>query len=48
MRICRFDDDRLGIVANGLVHNVTAARIVIDWCNRHRQPWCASPSAGET
>jgi 2,4-didehydro-3-deoxy-L-rhamnonate hydrolase len=24
MRICRFDDDRLGIVANGLVHDVTA------------------------
>ncbi|MBX9774616.1 MAG: fumarylacetoacetate hydrolase family protein [Xanthobacteraceae bacterium] len=24
MRICRFDNDRLGIVANGLVHDVTA------------------------
>jgi len=24
MRICRFDDDRLGIVSNGLVHDVTA------------------------
>ena len=23
MRICRFDDDRLGIVSNGLVHDVT-------------------------
>jgi 2-keto-4-pentenoate hydratase/2-oxohepta-3-ene-1,7-dioic acid hydratase in catechol pathway len=24
MRICRFDDDRLGIVSNGLVHDVTS------------------------
>ena len=24
MRICRFDNDRLGIVSNGLVHDVTA------------------------
>jgi 2-keto-4-pentenoate hydratase/2-oxohepta-3-ene-1,7-dioic acid hydratase in catechol pathway len=24
MRICRFDDNRLGVVANGLVHDVTA------------------------
>ena len=24
MRICRFGDDRLGVVANGLVHDVTA------------------------
>ncbi|MCR5856759.1 fumarylacetoacetate hydrolase family protein [Mesorhizobium sp. J428] len=24
MRICRFDDDRLGVVSNGLVHDVTA------------------------
>ena len=23
MRICRFNDDRLGIVAKGLVHDVT-------------------------
>ena len=23
MRICRFDDDRLGVVANGLVHDVS-------------------------
>jgi 2-keto-4-pentenoate hydratase/2-oxohepta-3-ene-1,7-dioic acid hydratase in catechol pathway len=26
MRICRFDDDRLGIVQNGLVHDVTAVQ----------------------
>src|ERR1700759_1891504 len=26
MRICRFDDDRLGVVANGLVHDVTAVQ----------------------
>ena len=26
MRICRFGDDRLGIVANGLVHDVTAVQ----------------------
>ncbi len=24
MRICRFDDNRLGVVANGLIHDVTA------------------------
>jgi 2-keto-4-pentenoate hydratase/2-oxohepta-3-ene-1,7-dioic acid hydratase in catechol pathway len=24
MRICRYDDDRLGVVSNGLVHDVTA------------------------
>jgi hypothetical protein len=24
MRICRFGDDRMGIIANGLVHDVTA------------------------
>lgn len=24
MRICRFDDDRLGVVSNGLVHDVTS------------------------
>ena len=23
MRICRFDDDRLGVVSNSLVHDVT-------------------------
>src|SRR5579871_5116650 len=26
MRICRFDDDRLGVVADGLVHDVTAVQ----------------------
>lgn len=26
MRICRFDDDRLGIVSNGLVHDVTVVQ----------------------
>ena len=24
MRICRFDNDRLGIISNGLVHDVSA------------------------
>ncbi len=36
MRLCRFDDDRLGIVRNGLVHDVNAA---LDLLPRRRWPY---------
>jgi 2,4-didehydro-3-deoxy-L-rhamnonate hydrolase len=35
MRICRFDNDRLGIVSNGLVHDVTELQVQI----RASQPY---------
>jgi 2-keto-4-pentenoate hydratase/2-oxohepta-3-ene-1,7-dioic acid hydratase in catechol pathway len=41
MRICRFDNDRLGIVSNGLVHDVTAIQEQI----RSATPYAAKGDA---
>src|SRR5947207_16028986 len=41
MRICRFDDDRLGVVSNSLVHDVTVMQAQI----RAATPYAAKGDA---